>query len=264
MRYWVALVALLATGVAGCRTAGPDAPPGFADPTELLRPWVDRVLVFRHYGDEESVSLRPGEREAGSCDVIVRVHSVAFERGAARLSLLALGIPIVEGRRPQCGEPRSGMQLALEGFGGAPEATAIQARLDALLQTPEAYLAAKRVDFEPTPGEPPVEIASPGSDGPSAELRLGRKVVAWPEPILESEVWYRDATGRVRHLGQVEVDAVVGADGRLYEVEPRTSLAEGQRRALLGGLQLWRFRPATTEDGPVAARVGLNPVLRIF
>lgn len=260
----VALLATLALALPGCRTAGPDTPPGFADPAELLRPWVDRVLVLRHYGDEQSVSLRPGEREAGDCDVIVRVRSVAFERGTARLSLLTLGLPIVKGRRPRCGEPRSGMQLALEGFGGAPEASTVQARLDALLQTPEAYLASRRVDFEAPAAEPLAQIASPGSDGPTAEVLLGRQVVAWPEPLLESEVWYHDTSGRVRHLGQVEVDAVVGADGRLHEVEARTGLAEGQRQALLSGLELWRFQPATTGDGPVAARVGLTPVLRIF
>lgn len=260
----VALLAVLAPALPGCRTAGSDAPPGFADPTELLRPWVDRVLVFRHYGDDESVSLRPGERESGDCDVIVRVHSVAFQRGTARLSLLVLGMPIVKGRRPQCGDPVSGTQLSLEGFGGAPERATVQARLDAVLQTPEAYLASKRVDFDLPPGEAAGAIASPGSDGPTAEVKLGRRVVAWPEPLLESEVWYRDPTGRVRHLGQVEVDAVVGADGRLHDVEARTGLAEGQRRALLSGMGMWRFQPATTGDGPVAARVHLTPVLRIF
>ena len=264
MKHSLTFVALLAVGLAGCRTGGSDAPPGFADPAELLRPWVDRVRIFRHYGDQRSVSLRPGEREAGDCDVAVRVGSVAFERGAARLSLFSVGLPSVEDRRPQCSDPIAGMQLVLEGFAVSPAGADLDARLEAALQTPEAYLAAKGVSFELSPAELPGEIASRGSDGPAAEISLGRRVSAWPEPLLELEVWYGDPSGRVRHLGQVEVDAVVGVDGRLHRVEPRTSLAAGQREALLAALTLWRFAPARTDAGPVAARVTLNPVLRIF
>jgi hypothetical protein len=115
------------------------------------------------------------------------------------------------------------MQLVLEGFAVSPAGADLDARLEAALQTPEAYLAAKGVSFELSPAELPGEIASRGSDGPAAEISLGRRVSAWPEPLLELEVWYGDPSGRVRHLGQVEVDAVVGVDGRLHRVEPRAS-----------------------------------------
>jgi len=259
-----ALVVLLALGVTGCRTAAPSGPRGFSDPVELLQPWVGRVLVLRHYGDEQSVSLRAGEQKSGTCDVIVRVGSVAFDKGTARLSLFTLGVPIVKGRRPRCDEPRSGLQLAFEGFGGAPERATLDARLGAVLQAPDAYLASKGVSFDLEAKEPSEPIATHGVDGPTAEVQLGRRVVSWPEPLLESEVWYRDTSGRVTHLGQVRVDAVVGEDGRLHQVQPRTSLAEGQRQALLGGLALWRFQPAATADGPVPARVALTRVLRIY
>jgi hypothetical protein len=258
------VVALLALGVSACRTAGPDAPPGFADPVELLRPWVGRVLILRHVGDRRSVSLRAGERARGGCDVAVRVHAVDFERGAAQLSLLTLGLPSVEGRRAQCEETRSGLQLTLQDFPAAPARADVQARLEAVLQTPEAYLAAKRVSFDLEPAALPEVIARPGADGPTPEITLGRKVTAWPLPLLELQAWYSDPSGRVQHLGEVEVDAIVGLDGRLHAIEPQTSLAEGQREALLRGMELWRFRPATTAEGPVAARVSLKPVLRIF
>jgi hypothetical protein len=264
VKRWLTLVALLALGLPACRTAGPGAPPGFADPAELLRPWVGQVRILRHYGDQASVALGAGERKPGDCDVAVRVGSVAFARGAARLSLFTLGMPSVEGWRPQCSEPLPGLQLALEGFGAAPDPADLESRIEALLQTPEVYLASKGLSFQLPPGELTEPIASPGAEGPGAEVSLGRRVTAWPEQLLGLEVWYGDPSGRVKHLGQVDVDAVVGSDGRLHRIEPRTSLAQGQRQALLSGMALWRFSPAVTEAGPVAARVTLEPVLRIF
>ena len=62
----------------------------------------------------------------------------------------------------------------------------------------------------------------------------------------------------------MELIAVVGDDGRLYDAKVRTGLSASQELAVLRVLPLWRFEPARGEDGAMAARQLLRPLLRVF
>jgi hypothetical protein len=81
--------------------------------------------------------------------------------------------------------------------------------------------------------------------------------------VLAVDPWYHDPSGRVHQEGEVQLDAVVGADGRLYRPQLRTGLATAQEQAVLRTLPLWRLEPARRGDEAVAARVALQPILHI-
>src|SRR5207245_9191779 len=82
--------------------------------------------------------------------------------------------------------------------------------------TPEGYLRAYGVAFDlPSAGEPAV-AASNETNAPDEERRLGRRVTSWPRKLFWVDPIYRDPRHVVRHEGEVEFEAVVGADGRLY------------------------------------------------
>jgi Gram-negative bacterial TonB protein C-terminal len=248
----------------GCRTAAPRAPLGPAAPPDLLKDYVGQLRVLRYQGDEQKVEVSPQTRLAGQCDVAVEVRAATFEAGAARFSLETVGLPAVGGRQPRCKRTLSAVRLLVSGFPAAPEAKDVRPRVDAVLATPEAYLQAMGVVFDREPAGEPVEVASREVDANDAERALARKVTAWPQALLTVEAWYPDPSGRVRQQSQVEIEAIVGTDGRLSRPRIKTALGDVHEKAITRVLPLWRFDPARRGEEPVAARVALQPVLRIY
>jgi hypothetical protein len=263
-RWWYGL-SFLVLLVPACKTAGPKAPPAPPAPLpDLLRPYEGALCVLVHKGDVPALTLQAGERLAGDCDVAVRVRSVAFEKGAARLALETLGLPRVGERSVTCKHLEPGIQLVLTGFPSGPVTPEVTARIDEVLPTPEAYLRAKGTAFDHPPGEAPSEVASQLPDANDAEQKLARRVVAWPRRLLSVDPTYRDPSGRVRFERLVAFEAVVGTDGRLRHPLVKTSLDPAHETAVLVALLLWRFEPARRADGSVGARVPLEAVLRVY
>lgn len=243
-----------------CRTAGPELAPGAGS---SLTTYVDQLRVLRHDGSKAKLRLSGRERAAEGCLVAVRVRSAAFQKDAARFSLETLGEPRLRDQRSVCRRMQPQVELTIPGMASAGAAHLV-AGVDAVLQTPEAYLKAKGVNFARPAAEAPKEWASREVAASSAEQALGRQLAAWPQPLLSIDPWYHDPSGRVKHLGLVEMDAVVGADGHLYRPRFKTSLSDLHQGAMTRVLPLWRFEPARRGNAPVAARVSLTPVLRIY
>jgi Gram-negative bacterial TonB protein C-terminal len=254
-------LALAVLALPSCRTAGPKGPPGPPVPPDLLRPYVDQVWLLRHRGDEKVLTLKAGERPSGECDTAVYVRSADVQKGAARFSLETVGLARARGHVTSCHKLRPGLQLVVAGF--PAEAAPVSARMDAVLLAPEAYLKTKGLAFDRPAGEKPKEVASRESFSTPEEKRLGRHVSKWPEVVLAVDPWYHDPSGRVHQEGEVELDAVVGTDGRIYDPKLRTSLGTAHEQAVLRTLPLWRLEPARRGETPVAARVALQPILHI-
>jgi hypothetical protein len=261
---WFGLL-LLALLVPACRTGGPKLPPaGPAAPPDLLRSYEGAGRLLRGRGDVRILSLKPGERLVGECDVAVRVRRVGFDRATARFTLDALGTPKLGERGVKCKRVEPEIQLSLTGFPSGrltPDATA---RIDEALLTPEAYLRAKGTAFEHPAGAPPFEVASQLPDADAGERRLARAVVAWPKLLLSVDPAHRDPSRHVRYQGLVELEAVVGTDGRLYKPRVKTSLGAAHEGPVLDALSFWRFEPARRADSPVGARVPLSLVYRVY
>jgi hypothetical protein len=261
------LYVLLLLGVLApaCKTAGPKAPPGPPTPLpDLLRPYENALRLLPHRGDEKVLRLGAGQRLVGTCDVAVQVRSVAFEKGEARFALETVGQPKVGERRVTCKRIEPTIQVALTGFPSGAVTPDVTARIDEVLLTPEAYLQAKGTAFDRPPGHAPTEAASKLTDANDGERKLARGVVDWPRPLLSVDVASRAPKGHARYERLVDLEAVVGTDGRLYRPLVKSSLDPPLERLVVAALPLWRFEPARRADAPVAARVALQLVLRVY
>jgi hypothetical protein len=244
-----------------CQTA-PKTPASTAPAPELLRPYEGALRLLPHQGDVRVLEVAAGRPRTGACDVAVRVRSVAFDAGAARFSLEMLGQPKVGGRGVACKRLEPAIQLAITGMPAllSPDAAA---RVDEVLLTPEAYLKAKGTAFD-RPAAAPTEVASRLTDASDDERKAARGIVAWPQPLLSVEPMARAPRKRAHYQRLVDVEAVVGTDGRLYRPTVKTSLDPELERLVVDLLTLWRFEPARRGNGPVAARVTQQLVLRVY
>jgi hypothetical protein len=244
-----------------CQTA-PKAPATVTPAPELLRPYEGAVRLLPHQGDVRSLEVAAGKALAGTCDVAVRVRTVAFAKGQARFALDVLGQPRGGGRGVTCKRLEPAIQLAVTGLPAelSPEATA---RVDEVLLTPEAYLKARGTAFD-RPAAAPAEVASRLTDASDDERRAGRAVVSWPQPLLSVDALSRAPKKRAHYERLVDFEAVVGTDGRLYRPRVKSSLDPAQEDLVLAVLPLWRLEPARRAGGPVAARVADHLVLRLY
>jgi hypothetical protein len=220
--------------------------------------------VLLHQGDVPALTVRAGQRLAGGCDVAARVRSVAFDKGEARFALEVIGHPKVGEQGVTCKRTEPAIQLVLAGFPAGPATAETTARIDEVLLAPEAYLRAKGTAFDRAPGEAPAEAASQLTDASDGERKLARRVVAWPRVLLSVDPARPAPEGRAHFERLVDFEAVVGADGRLHRPQPKTSLDAAHERAVLDALPFWRLEPARSADAPVAARVALRTVLRVY
>ncbi len=244
-----------------CQTA-PKTPAAGTPAPELLHPYEGALRLLPHQGDARVLNVGAGKTLTGTCDVAVRVQSVAFAKGQARFALDMLGQPKVGGRGVACKRLEPAIQLTLTGLPGelGPEVTA---RIDEVLLTPEAYLKAKGTAFD-RPAAAPAEVASRLTDASDDERKAARAVVTWPQPLLSVDPLTRAPKKRAHYERLVDFEAVVGTDGRLYRPRLKSSLDPAQEQLVLAVLPLWRLEPARRASGPVAARVAQQAVLRIY
>ncbi|HXK11105.1 MAG TPA: hypothetical protein VMT70_15765 [Vicinamibacteria bacterium] len=257
-------VLLFASLVPACRTAAPTAPPAAPALPDLLRPYEGALRILVHRGDERALTVRAGEHLVGECDVAVRVRSVAFDRGAVRFALDSLGLPRVGERRVSCKRLEPAIQMIFTDLPAGPPTPELTARIDEVLTTPEGYLRSKGTAFDRPPGEVPPEVASQQVDAKEEERRLGRRVAAWPQKLLSVDATYHDPAGRVHFDRLVEVEAIVGTDGRVHRPRLRSTVEPAQEAVVLGVLAFWRLEPARRAEGEVAARVTLELSLRAY
>jgi len=256
----VALVAVFVS--AGCQSGRPrtgSAVPAGRDP---LRPYVGDVRVLRGKADEKSFTVSAKQRPSGECDMAVRVRSAGFQKGGALFTLETIGRPAVGGREPRCRTVQPTVQLLVAGLTAA--SSDVAPRVDAVLMTPEAYLATKGVTFDRPAGEMGKDIASPDVLAAAPEAVLGKKVRSWPKVLLSVNPYVHDTSGRIRQESEVEFDAVVGTDGRVHDPKLKTALSEAHQAVVLSALSRWRYEPARTADAAVSARVSSRLNLRIY
>src|SRR5262249_5664442 len=138
-------------------------------------------------------------------------------------------------------------------FDHGATATELEAALGQLLKTPEAYMKAFRVPFD-------APEAKPGAAPPVAESRITTP----PTRLFWADAVYQDPAKKVRHEGEVEIEGVVGLDGRLYQPRVLTSLNKEHEQCVLRVVPLWRFQPGKRGNEPAAAKVSERMVLRIL
>ena len=256
------VAAALAAALPACATKSkaPAAGPG----TDFLRAYVGQQRILRFQGDRERVTVRKRDapRLRGACDVAVEVKSAALDKGSPRLALETIGTPNTESARPRCGTVPPRITLALTGY-ERDAAGVVAGRIEQVLPTPEQYLRAYGVTFDLAAApEPKVAASTPHHvNSTDDERRLERRVTAWPRKLFWVDPTLRDP--RVRHEGEVEFEAVVGADGRLYRPAIHGGLDARHVAAIERVLPMWRFEPARAGKDPVPAYHTGRMVFRI-
>jgi hypothetical protein len=265
-----------AASIVGCRTGGGPRPttPGAPAVPDFVASYVGQKRILRSPGSQTRLSLSRGElgRLDGVCDLAVEIRQARLDSGVLRLDLEPLGRASLEGKRQRgrpdrktarCQKVAGTVVVSVSGFSGEDGAEAVEADLGKLLRTPEGYLVAHGVPFD-RPAAPQVKpIASTEPAAPVEEKTLGAHVTAWPRRLLVVDADVHDPARKKVFEVEVDVVAVVGADGRVYEPKVRASLDKGHEDHVLRVLPLWRFDPARRKDQPVSARVPMRVVLRI-
>lgn len=256
--------------LAGCRSGGgPAVRPATEPPPEFVQSYVGQRRVLLHARDEARIAITRGDavRRNVPCAAAVEVKKASLTGGVLRLDLDHIGRPALAGRADlaACGAPPLAYGLAVSGFDGSDGADAVEATLVKVLVTPEAFLAARGVPFDRAQVNDPGVAAGPDVPGSTAEERsLGRKVKTWPKAVLSVSPDVRAGQKALRSESEVEFTGVVGPDGRLHRVKVTTPLSSAHQASVERALGLWRFEPAATGDGPVAAKVALRTALRMY
>jgi hypothetical protein len=140
----------------------------------------------------------------------------------------------------------------------------LNAVLDGLLPTIEAYMAAHGAPFDRTPEDPPAVVADT-LVGSTAEGRAAAlKVTAWPTVLFTVDADVPTSKNIAGRENEADFMAVVGADGRLYNPKISTALSDEHVKKITRVLALWRYQPAKAGDKEVPARVAGKAVLRLY
>ena len=259
LRVVVACAAALGTAGAGCKSAAPRGPqvqPGPARP-EALAGLVGRTLVLRHVGNVAKPVLKRADLAAtvGECDTVVKVREARFDRGTAVLTLDMLGRPRLVhrgAREERCTADLPQTVLTVSGLDPAAPTSDLEAALGPVLQTPEQYLQARGVTFSLPAGKPP------------AEAIADHFVTTKPVRLLWFDSIRLDPAHKVRHEGEVEIEGVVGTDGRIYDARLLTALGSEDEQRVRELLPLWRFEPGKRGADAAPIKVKERLVFRIF
>jgi hypothetical protein len=252
-------LAVVVTAGAGCKSAapkGPQAAPGPERP-DPLNGYVGRTLILRHSGDVPKASLKRAELASarGECDVVAQVTAARFDRGAAVITLRPVGRPRVASRgarQERCADDQEQVVLTVSGFDAAATTADLDGPLGQVLQTPEAYLKDHGVAFDLAAAKAPGE--------PTAEHFITTR----PKRLLWVDTIRRDPSGKVSHEGEVEIEGVVGADGRIYDARLLTTINSEDEQRVRALLPFWRFDPALRGGDRVTAKVKERMVFRIY
>jgi len=255
--------------LAGCRTGGgPAVRPATEPPPEFVQSYVGQKRILLHAKDESRLTLTRADTAGrkAACASAVEVKRATWSGGALRMDLEHLGRVVIDGKpAPGCGAPPTAYGLAVSGFEGGDGAEAVEESLAKVLPTPEAFLSARGVTFDRAAVNDPGTAATKDVPGSTAEERsLGRKVTTWPKTLLSVSPEVLVGRKEMRRESEVEFDGVVGPDGRLHRIKVTTPLSDSHVALVERALALWRFEPAASADGPVAAKTALRTAFRIY
>jgi hypothetical protein len=251
-------LAVVATAGPGCKSAAPQAPPAAAPSRpDPLAGYVGRTVFVRHVGDQPRATIKRAEIASarGDCDVVAEVRQARFDGGAAVVTVHPVGRPRLAkrgARQERCGDDQEQVVVTVSGFDPAAPIADIEGPLGQVLQTPEAYLKDHGVAFDLAAGKPPGE--------PTAE----HFVTTRPARLLWVDSIRRDPAGKVSHEGELEIEGVVGTDGRIYGARLLTVINSEDEQRVRALLPLWRFEPGLRGGDRVPVKVRERMVFRIF
>jgi hypothetical protein len=237
---------------------GPQGVPSAGAAADFAKAYQGQARLLPGLAEKSKIShTRGAALEKGGCDVAVLVTSATLSGGTARFTLEPIGLPHIE-QQPatrRCSQPPREYQLVMSGLDAGGSIADLKAEVDRVLQTPGRYLTEHGVSFALNAGASRGLVADKQLKATPEERMLARTVTTPHQRLLSVAPLRRDDRKRVHYAGEVEFEAVVGVDGRLYDVQLPGAF-ETYADRILKALDLWRYQPARRGDEPVAYRVG--------
>jgi hypothetical protein len=242
---------------AACRPArGPQGVPSAGVGADLTRLYQGQARILPGLGERSKISHTRGHSlDKGNCDVGVLITGATLRDGKARFTLEPVGLPHIEGQSAQhkCGRPPREYVVVVSDLGGS--ISEVSNEVDRVLQTPERYLTEHSVAFALRAAASRGPVADKQLKARPEERMLARTVTTPVQRVLSVAPIRRDDRKRVRYSGEVEFEAVVGVDGRLYDVRLPGAF-ESYADHISKAIELWRYQPAKRGDQPIAYRIG--------
>ena len=227
--------------------------------SDFLASLIDQKMLLLHFGDQQKVKLKKGNlhKLTGGCDMAVELKQAEWKPGKAQLWLHTIGyphfyLPSNAARRPSCRMNHGNIEVELSGFSRDESPESVEAAVRQLLLTPDQYVVAGGVAFNPATGigdEVPVKCVPP--------------VVA-VKPLLSVDPEYSDQARRAKYQGIVKIAMIVGTDGRIHKPHITHSLGMGLDEQALYVLPIWRFQPATQAGKPVACEMSVEMSFNLY
>jgi TonB family protein len=228
---------------------------------QLLQSIPGQLLILRGYGHntEARISKDNPDNQKRGCDAAVEVRKAQFKKGIIEVWLEDVGSPSIPGKSEKaCTAPDLQTKLRISGFHENDPSSGLEEILNKTLQTPERYLLAQGVAFNP-PAESSVV--------PEVDLTTGVKKlpgVTPPHPLLIVNAEYNKRARQENVQGVVIVQCDIGTDGRPHNEQILSSLDKSLDQATLRAISLYRFEPAQKDGHAVAARIKIEMSFRLF
>jgi TonB family protein len=213
--------------------------------TEVKRS-IGQTFVLRGYGDQREVELKKADlsKNVLRCDSAVAIREASYSRDRLRLTLQHVGRVVVTGggnSRDWCQTAVDETKLTVTDVKPSDLNSGV-ASLVVLLMTPEAYLSSNGIPFNLPPA---------GDGEPALDRGPGRTDV---KALLQVTPAYNDEARKARAQGQVNVEFVVGTDGRVHSANVTKHPGYGLDKQSLLALSIWRFEPARQNGQAVAMK----------
>lgn len=217
---------------------------------EYLQHLVGQRLILRHYAGNPNPKAKEKDlvSKKGGCDAAVEVVGVAFEGSSLQLQLRNIGLPTIGHENKGCtiGLPDL-YSFKVTDFDLDQPRDEAENAIGYLLQTPEAYLAAYGIAWNPPPSsenELAVDFPHPGLTAPEALLSV--------QPLYSEE-------NRKAHIqGTVTIKCVIGTDGLIHAPVIEKGLTKELNQLTLDVVTFWRLRPVRDGSRAVAAKVSVE------
>lgn len=223
---------------------------------EYLQHLIGQRLVLRHYAGTSNPKAKEKDlvSKKGGCDAAVKVVGVAFGGSSLQLQLRNIGTPAIRHKNKGCtvGLPDL-YSFRVTDFDRDQPRDEAENAIGYLLQTPEAYLAAYGIAWNPPPpseNESAVDFPGPGLTAPEALLSV--------QPLYSEE-------NRKAHIeGTVTIKCVIGTDGLFHDPVIEKGLTKELNQLALDAMTFWRLHPVSEGSRAVAARVPVQIAFRLL
>jgi len=218
---------------------------------DYLRGLAGQRLILRHFGGSATVKTKEKDLggKHGGCDEAVEVMTVSLDSTSVTIRLRNMGTVGILGKNVSCQDNALPQEylLRIDEFGLDQPSDHARKSIEYVLQTPEEFLAAKGVKFNPTP-----------ATGNESIIDLPHTGVTPPKPILLAFPLLSNAAFIGATRGQVIVKCVVGTDGVPRDPVVVSGPNQDLGKLAVDELSFDRLEPAHDTGGPVSVRMPME------